>query len=185
MKAHGVPWLIRHLAGEIALAEAVEGAKRDTRQYTKRQATWFRNQLPDFAWVAPPSARCCDRSAVAGIGEVKPGRVAVRYGRNAQSRSSPFQSIGASRYDAKIPCHVPSSGGAMKRRSRAGGEPVKTRRPRTATAKRRNARHAARRRGSAAAAPESELARLTRELHEAQEQQTATGEILKSISWIS
>jgi tRNA dimethylallyltransferase len=56
MKAHGVPWLIRHLNGEIALAEAVEGGKRDTRQYTKRQATWFRNQLPDFAWVEPDHA---------------------------------------------------------------------------------------------------------------------------------
>jgi tRNA dimethylallyltransferase len=56
MKAHGVPWLIRHRNGEIALAEAIEGGKRDTRQYTKRQATWFRNQLPDFAWVAPDRA---------------------------------------------------------------------------------------------------------------------------------
>jgi tRNA dimethylallyltransferase len=56
MKAHGVPWLIRRLNGEIALAEAIEGGKRDTRQYTKRQATWFRNQLPDFAWVAPHDA---------------------------------------------------------------------------------------------------------------------------------
>ncbi|MGA8496983.1 MAG: tRNA (adenosine(37)-N6)-dimethylallyltransferase MiaA [Xanthobacteraceae bacterium] len=56
MKAHGVPWLIRHRNGEIALAEAIEGGKRDTRQYTKRQATWFRNQLPDFAWVAPAGA---------------------------------------------------------------------------------------------------------------------------------
>ncbi len=33
--------------------EAVEGSQRDTRQYTKRQATWFRNQLPDFKWVEP------------------------------------------------------------------------------------------------------------------------------------
>jgi tRNA dimethylallyltransferase len=56
MKAHGVPWLIRHLNGEIALDRAVEEAKRDTRQYTKRQATWFRNQLPDFAWVEPQRA---------------------------------------------------------------------------------------------------------------------------------
>jgi tRNA dimethylallyltransferase len=56
MKAHGVPWLIRHLNGEIALAEAVEGSKRDTRQYTKRQATWFRNQLPQFEWVQPERA---------------------------------------------------------------------------------------------------------------------------------
>jgi len=56
MKAHGVPWLIRHLNGEIALDEAIEGGKRDTRQYTRRQATWFRNQLPDFAWVEPEGA---------------------------------------------------------------------------------------------------------------------------------
>jgi tRNA dimethylallyltransferase len=57
MKAHGVPWLIRHLAGEIPLEEAAERAKLETRQYTKRQATWFRNQLPEFEWVAPAQAR--------------------------------------------------------------------------------------------------------------------------------
>ena len=56
MKAHGVPWLIRHLNGEIALDEAAEGGKRDTRRYTKRQATWFRNQLPDFTWIKPEAA---------------------------------------------------------------------------------------------------------------------------------
>ena len=56
MKAHGVPWLIRYLKGEIARDEAIEGGKRDTRQYTKRQATWFRNQLPEFAWAAPQEA---------------------------------------------------------------------------------------------------------------------------------
>jgi tRNA dimethylallyltransferase len=57
MKAHGVPWLIRHLNGEITLVEAVEHAKLETRQYTKRQATWFRNQLPQFEWVGPPAAQ--------------------------------------------------------------------------------------------------------------------------------
>ena len=56
MKAHGVPWLIRHLNGEIDLAAAVEAAKRDTRRYTKRQATWFRHQLPDWTWIAPETA---------------------------------------------------------------------------------------------------------------------------------
>ncbi len=56
MKAHGVPWLIRHLRGEITMAEAVEQAKRDTRRYTKRQVTWFRNQLPQFEWVEPGGA---------------------------------------------------------------------------------------------------------------------------------
>jgi tRNA dimethylallyltransferase len=56
MKAHGVPWLLRHLSGDIALEQAVAESKRDTRQYTKRQATWFRNQLPDFEWVEPARA---------------------------------------------------------------------------------------------------------------------------------
>ncbi len=42
--------------GEITLAEAAEGGKRDTRRYTKRQATWFRNQLPDWNWAAPDDA---------------------------------------------------------------------------------------------------------------------------------
>lgn len=56
MKAHGVPWLIRSLKGEIDLATAAEEGKRDTRRYTKRQATWFRHQLPDWTWVAPDMA---------------------------------------------------------------------------------------------------------------------------------
>jgi tRNA dimethylallyltransferase len=56
LKAHGVPWLRRALAGEMPLAEAVEAAKRDTWRYTKRQFTWFRHQLPDFSWVAPADA---------------------------------------------------------------------------------------------------------------------------------
>ena len=64
MKAHGVPWLIRHLKGEIALADAAEGGKRDTRRYTKRQATWFRNQLPDFTWIKPDEAVAFVTSAI-------------------------------------------------------------------------------------------------------------------------
>jgi tRNA dimethylallyltransferase len=56
LKAHGVPWLRRALAGEIPLLEAVETSKRDTWRYTKRQFTWFRHQLADFIWVAPAAA---------------------------------------------------------------------------------------------------------------------------------
>jgi tRNA dimethylallyltransferase len=56
MKAHGVPWLVRHLDDKMTLDEAVGEAKRDTRRYTKRQATWFRNQLPEFVWVEPDRA---------------------------------------------------------------------------------------------------------------------------------
>ena len=57
MKAHGVPWLRRHLAGEIGLAEAAEGARRDTKRYTKRQATWFRHQMPGWRWLPPAEAK--------------------------------------------------------------------------------------------------------------------------------
>ena len=56
MKAHGVPWLRRHLAGEIGLEAAAEGGKSDTRRYTKRQVTWFRHQMPGWAWVRPEQA---------------------------------------------------------------------------------------------------------------------------------
>jgi tRNA dimethylallyltransferase len=57
MKAHGVPWLRRHLHEEISLEEAAEGGKRDTRRYTRRQATWFRNQLPGWLWLEPTVAQ--------------------------------------------------------------------------------------------------------------------------------
>jgi tRNA dimethylallyltransferase len=56
MKAHGVPWLIRHLNGGLSLAAAAEGAKKDTRHYAKRQFTWFRHQLADWPCVAPRDA---------------------------------------------------------------------------------------------------------------------------------
>jgi tRNA dimethylallyltransferase len=57
MKAHGVPWLIRHLAGEISLDEASEGARMDTRRYAKRQVTWFRGQMKDWPAAAPEEAK--------------------------------------------------------------------------------------------------------------------------------
>jgi tRNA dimethylallyltransferase len=56
MKAHGVPALIRHLKGEIALEEAAEIGRADTRHYAKRQFTWFRHQLQEFEWVSPEAA---------------------------------------------------------------------------------------------------------------------------------
>ena len=56
MKAHGVPWLIRHLNGEISREEAIAGAVMDTRRYAKRQLTWFRNQIKDWVWADPDDA---------------------------------------------------------------------------------------------------------------------------------
>jgi tRNA dimethylallyltransferase len=47
MRALGVPELIAHLEGRLALAEAARRAKAATRQYVKRQATWFRHRAPD------------------------------------------------------------------------------------------------------------------------------------------
>ncbi|MDR1693839.1 MAG: tRNA (adenosine(37)-N6)-dimethylallyltransferase MiaA [Lactobacillaceae bacterium] len=45
MKALGVPELIDHLEGRTALSEAIVLAKLHTRQYAKRQRTWFNNKL--------------------------------------------------------------------------------------------------------------------------------------------
>ncbi len=49
MKAVGLPELLRHLRGEMILADAIVAAQRATRRYAKRQMTWFRHQLqPDL-----------------------------------------------------------------------------------------------------------------------------------------
>ena len=56
MKAHGVPWLIRFLDGNIPLAVAAEEAKKDTRHYAKRQFTWFRHQLGHWPMADPAAA---------------------------------------------------------------------------------------------------------------------------------
>ena len=70
----------------------------------------------------------------------------------------------------------------MRRRSRAGGEPTKAQRRKTATQKSGIAPKAVRPRNSSATREETEVARLTRERDEALEQQTATSEILGVIS---
>ena len=70
----------------------------------------------------------------------------------------------------------------MRRRSRAGGEPVKARRRKSATLKRRSAPKAVRRRGPSTAKLQEQLDHRTRELREALEQQAATDEVLQVIS---
>jgi hypothetical protein len=69
-----------------------------------------------------------------------------------------------------------ASGGAMSRRPKAGGKAHQKRRRKTIVPK------GARRRASPAVGQETEVARLTRELKEAREQQTATAEVLRAIS---
>ncbi len=52
LNAHGYAELVPYFAGERTLEEALELVKKNTRAYTKRQATWFRTQLPPGAvWL--------------------------------------------------------------------------------------------------------------------------------------
>ena len=61
MKAHGVPWLIRHLEGEISLRRGGGGRDDATRGATPSgRLTWFRNQMPDWPWSDPEAARRAD-----------------------------------------------------------------------------------------------------------------------------
>jgi len=48
MKAVGVREFAAHLAGETTLDAAIEATRQATRNYAKRQLTWFRNQTPDW-----------------------------------------------------------------------------------------------------------------------------------------
>ena len=62
MKAHGIPWLIAYLRGEMSAEGAAENAKRDTRRYAKRQFTWIGRQFP--FWPRIPSLSIEDRLRV-------------------------------------------------------------------------------------------------------------------------
>lgn len=45
MKALGVHEIIQYIKGKISLGQAIELASTKTRQYAKRQTTWFKNQI--------------------------------------------------------------------------------------------------------------------------------------------
>jgi tRNA dimethylallyltransferase len=51
-RALGYAQVLRHLEGEISLEEAVESTKQATRQYAKRQMTWFR-RTDRVEWFSP------------------------------------------------------------------------------------------------------------------------------------
>src|SRR6516164_4007328 len=70
----------------------------------------------------------------------------------------------------------------MKRRSRAGREPINGRRRKTPEPKRRNAPKVQARAKLSPATEETEVARLTRELSEERKQRTATSEVLHLLS---
>ncbi|MFD1914458.1 tRNA (adenosine(37)-N6)-dimethylallyltransferase MiaA [Halodurantibacterium flavum] len=53
-RAIGAPELMAHLEGRMPLPEAVEAAKLASRQYAKRQRTWFRNRMKQWTAIALP-----------------------------------------------------------------------------------------------------------------------------------
>jgi len=50
LQALGYRQVVEHLRGERSLAETIELAKIRTRQYAKRQLTWFRRQMK-LDWI--------------------------------------------------------------------------------------------------------------------------------------
>ena len=64
MTGHGYGEAIRHLAGEWSLEEAIEVTARRTRQYAKRQLTWFRRD-PRIMWISAGERAADDPALVA------------------------------------------------------------------------------------------------------------------------
>jgi tRNA dimethylallyltransferase len=64
MRAIGVRQLASFLRGELSRAEALEAGRIATRQYAKRQYTWFRRQPPP-RWPRFEQALDCDTQAFA------------------------------------------------------------------------------------------------------------------------
>jgi len=50
MQAIGYRQVVEHLRGDRSLKETIELVKVRTRQFAKRQLTWFRRQL-DLEWI--------------------------------------------------------------------------------------------------------------------------------------
>ena len=48
MKAVGYREFAAHVQGDCALDQSISDTQTATRQYAKRQMTWFRNQTPDW-----------------------------------------------------------------------------------------------------------------------------------------
>jgi tRNA dimethylallyltransferase len=63
MTGHGYGEAARHLAGEWTLEQAIEVTARRTRQYAKRQRTWFRRE-PRILWLGAGSREADDPGLV-------------------------------------------------------------------------------------------------------------------------
>ena len=57
LKAHGAPEFFQHFRGEMTLGDVRRIAIDHTRQYAKRQMTWFRHQMtPDLVLDPRPDS---------------------------------------------------------------------------------------------------------------------------------
>jgi tRNA dimethylallyltransferase len=61
MQSIGYRQVVEHLRGDRPLGETIERVKTRTRQFAKRQMTWFRRQL-DMDWIECPGARSVNDS---------------------------------------------------------------------------------------------------------------------------
>jgi len=52
-RAIGAPELVAHLQGDLSLQEAIAAAILASRQYAKRQRTWFRTRMANWAAITP------------------------------------------------------------------------------------------------------------------------------------
>ena len=68
MQALGYRQIVEHLRGERSLAETIALVKIRTRQYAKRQMTWFRRQL-QLTWInlEPQSSAEAVANTIAGL----------------------------------------------------------------------------------------------------------------------
>jgi tRNA dimethylallyltransferase len=54
-RAIGVPELMKYHRGQLSLDDARTSATIATRQYAKRQRTWFRSKMKEWLWIDPQS----------------------------------------------------------------------------------------------------------------------------------
>jgi tRNA dimethylallyltransferase len=60
-RALGAGPLMRHLGGECDLETAIADSVIATRQYSKRQRSWFRNRMRDWTWLEPGTTEILDQ----------------------------------------------------------------------------------------------------------------------------
>jgi tRNA dimethylallyltransferase len=70
MQAIGYRQVVEHLRGERPLAETITLVKTRTRQFARRQMTWFRRQLP-VKWIAVGIEERCEEVATRMEAELK------------------------------------------------------------------------------------------------------------------